>query len=204
MPTAIIASQIQIGGTQMNASNTLSGNAQESYRPTNDVPAPESGTLTTRTDADTGVVTITGTTITTSDKVMGFWEESGVRKTRTNMTVTDVTGDAVTIDLGDGDDLPAQDSAIDLAVQIDMAAAFDGDDLVAIAATSTRDAAIAFYDSGDVLLLKCELYAGSAWFWQADSSTAVPITGNAVARMCIGNRDTAGPAIVDVGLLQNV
>ena len=95
------------------------------------------------------------------------------------MDVTDVTSNAVTVDGGDGDDFPSQDSAIDLAIQTDMLAAFDGDDLEAIAATANRDATIVFYDSGDAVLLKVDLFAGSAWYWMNDTGTTTPITGNA-------------------------
>jgi len=204
MPKAIIASQIQIGGTQMSASNTLTGNAQESYSPTTDPVAAQEGTLDTRTDADTGVVGCsTGHGIETGDKVVVSWTESGVRKSRTDMDAT-VSGDNVTIDGGDGDDLPAEDSTVNVAVQTDMAASFDGDDLVAIGATASRDTTLVFYDSGDAVLLKTELYAGSAWIWQSGAGTSTPITGNAVARIAIGNRDTAGAVAFNLGLLQNV
>ncbi len=205
MPTAIIASQIQIGGTQMNASNTLTGNAQESYRPTDNPVAAEAGTLSTRTDADSGVVGLTDTpTMTAADKVMAIWEEAGVRKSRTNMAVTDVTVNDVTINGGDGDDLPIATTIVSLAIQTDMAASFDGDNLVAIAATATRDATLVFYDAAGTVLLKVELYAGSAWFWQADSNSACPITGNPVAKLSIGNRDTTGAVVLDLGLLHDV
>lgn len=199
---SIIAQQIQIGGTQMSASNTLTGNAQESY--TDDLVKAQSGTLGTRTDNDTGVVTCgAGHGIETGDKVMVFWTDTGVRKSRTDMDAT-VDGTAVTIDGGDGDNLPDQDSTVLVSVQTDLAAAFDGDNMEAIAATCSRDATVVFYDSGDAVLLKQELYAGNAWVWQDGQGTTTPITGNAVAKISAAIRDTAGDGALKVGLLQNV
>jgi len=202
MPAAIIAQQMQIGGFSMSAANTLTGNAQEGVEDT--AVAAEEGDLTTRTDADTGVVTLDATpTMTTADKVNVFWIDAGVRKSRTNMEVTNVSDNAVTIDGGDGDDLPTQDDAIDLAIQTDLRMAFDGDDLVAIAAIATRAATIAFY-SGVTRLTVVDIYAGSAWLWQSGQGSTTPITGAAVDNVTVACRDTAGEATVKIGILQDV
>ena len=83
------------------------------------------GTLGTRTDDDTGVVTLsTGHGIATSDVVDVYWS-GGVRY---GMTATVSTND-VTVDGGSGDVLPAQDTATMTVVeQIDWEINFDGDD----------------------------------------------------------------------------
>ena len=199
---AIIAQQAQIGGISVSASNTLSGNTQESYEAT--PVAGQDGTLTTRTDDDTGVVTCeTGHGIETGDKVMIFWLDAGVRKSRTNMDAS-VATNAATVDGGDGDNLPTQDDDVVVAVQTDLGGAFDGDDLLAIVATSARDATLVFYDSGDVVLVKVEIYAGSAWIWQSSQGTTTPITGNAVSYISIGCRDVDGETAFKLGLLADV
>jgi len=75
-------------------------------------PSGTAGTLSTRTDDDTGVVTLSsGHGLQVNDKVTVAWPASpgGIRSL---MTVTDVTGDDVTIDLGTGDVLPAQAAAV--------------------------------------------------------------------------------------------
>lgn len=73
----------------------------------------DTGELTTRTDNDTGVITIpnVGTTahgITTANTVDLVW----VGGTRQNMTVTGVAGTAVSVDGGTGTNLPAASTTI--------------------------------------------------------------------------------------------
>lgn len=67
------------------------------------------GTLTTRTDANTGVVTVAaGHGITASDFVAVGWTDSEGRLTcRMYCDVTAVTATTISIDLGAGTDLPA-------------------------------------------------------------------------------------------------
>ena len=201
--SSIIAQQLQIGGTQMSASNTLTGNAQESYAAT--LAAAVAAVLTARDGDTSGTITFPDQDhgFTTGDVVTLSWLESGVRKSRTDVA-TVVSEDEMAISGGDGDDLPTQDDPITVAIQSDLGGMFDGDDLVAIAATASRDATVVFYDDADAVLLKQELYAGNAWSWQSGQGTTTPITGNAVARIAIGNRSTSGTATFRLGLLQNV
>lgn len=60
--------------------------------------------LTTRTDNDTGVITIVGGNrgLTTSETLNVYWSGGS----RTGMTITNVTGATVTVDGGSGDNLP--------------------------------------------------------------------------------------------------
>ena len=85
------------------------------------------GSLTTRTDDDTGVVTAaTGHGIENGDVVDVYW----IGGMRYGMDVTDVTGSAITVDGGTGTVLPAQAFAITAIVeQIDWEMDFDGDDV---------------------------------------------------------------------------
>ena len=85
------------------------------------------GTLTTKTDADTGIVTLpTGHGITDSGTVSVSWSGGG----RGDMTVTAYDTTTVSVDGGSGDDLPAQDTAV--SVHLDLTsfspkASFTGD-----------------------------------------------------------------------------
>jgi len=96
------------------------------------------GTLGTRTDEDTGIVTLsTGHGIATSDIVDVYWA-GGVRY---GMTAS-VSGVAVTVDGGAGDNLPAQDATITAVVeQTAWEVNFDGDDaqVVAVMYRNGRD-----------------------------------------------------------------
>ena len=85
------------------------------------------GTLTTRADDDTGIVTLpTGHGITDSGTVSLSWSGGG----RGDMTVTAYDATTVSVDVGDGDNLPAQDTAV--SVHLDLTslsakASFTGD-----------------------------------------------------------------------------
>lgn len=201
MASAVITVQAQIGGISINANNTLTGNSQESCEAT--LAAAHTGSLGTRTDANTGIVTMSAGHGITDGKVVVSWTSGGVRKSRVNMDAT-VVDNAVTIDGGDGDDLPAQGEDVEVAMQTDLAAAFDGDDLLAIAANSSRDATAKLYDSGGAVLATVEMFAGSAWYWMSGMGTSSPITGNAVAKVSVGSRSTVGTSTFKMGLLQNI
>lgn len=71
------------------------------------------GTLTTRTDNDTGVITVTDDehTIKVGHKVTVSWS-SGIRR---KMNVTAVTGTAITVDAGSGNNLPSSSTSINIA-----------------------------------------------------------------------------------------
>lgn len=68
------------------------------------------GTLTTRTDDDTGEITVVGGNrgLTTSETVDVYWSGGS----RTGMSITNVAGAVVTIDGGSGDVLPSTSTAM--------------------------------------------------------------------------------------------
>jgi hypothetical protein len=79
------------------------------------LPAAKSGTLSTRTDDNTGVLTVaSGHGITDADTVDVYWA-GGVRY---GMDVTATTSTTISVNLGDGDNLPSQSTAITVATQV--------------------------------------------------------------------------------------
>ena len=87
--------------------------------------AAKTGSLSTRTDDNTGVATLsTGHGILTNDVVDVYWD-GGVRF---GMLAT-VSGNAVSLDGGAGDNLPAQDTAVTVVKQTPIEVNFDGDTL---------------------------------------------------------------------------
>lgn len=93
-----------VNNLQQNATVTAQ-NAATSQR---SVAAATSGTLTTRTDADTGVITLSGGHGLTSGTGDVFWNDitTGIKGSRRGMTWT-VSVNALTVDGGSGDDLPS-------------------------------------------------------------------------------------------------
>src|SRR5437870_3562372 len=89
---------MNIGGKVFPRAVTLSADALLVIE--DSIPKALPGSLTTRTDNDTGSVTVIGTnTIITGDKVDVYWS-GGQRR---GMTVGTVAGQVVPIDLGAGD-----------------------------------------------------------------------------------------------------
>lgn len=83
------------------------------------------GQLTTRTDADTGVITVEsdsdgGHSITTSSKLDVYFQGGQ----RIGMDVTGVTNKAITVDAGTGDDLPSLNDWVWMKVQGEGATLF--------------------------------------------------------------------------------
>lgn len=89
------------------------------------VTAQSAGTLTTRTDNDTGVVTLaTGHGITTGMKCDVYW--TGGKRYGMDATVAT---NAITLDGGAGDNLPTEATEnIAVVKQLDVEVNFDGDD----------------------------------------------------------------------------
>jgi hypothetical protein len=108
--------------------------------------AAQTGTLSTRTDNDTGVATLTtGHGIVTSgDKVDVYWS-GGVRY---GMTATVATND-VTIDGGGGDNLPAQSTAVTVVTQVEINPLnLDGDNAQVVGVIYRNTGAGAGMDTG--------------------------------------------------------
>jgi len=82
----------------------------------NDRPHSVAGTLTTRTDDDTGTLTLsTGHGVMTGNTVDVFWNDGA--NSRTGMTAGTVSGNSVPIDGGSGDVLPAATTAVNVVNQ---------------------------------------------------------------------------------------
>jgi hypothetical protein len=161
------------------------------------VAAGKDGTLTTRTDNDTGVVTLgAGHGLVNGDKVDVFW--TGGR--RYGMTAT-VSGNAVTVDLGGGDNLPAASTAVIVCKRQVVNAGFDPDDVTVLLITATRRVSIVFVDAGGATLLALDLGAGECCLWWTNSGIARPMVGNPVAAIWVGNGDSATAADVTIAVV---
>lgn len=126
------------------SSKTISTTGASLERTTLTIPAAKTGTLTTRTDSDTGVATMTaGHGFSTSDKLDVFWA-GGSRRA---MTAT-VAVNAVTIDGGSGDALPVTTTALTVMKPVSTAVDLNGDNVVAITVYGARGGYVAYKDSG--------------------------------------------------------
>lgn len=139
---------LQGGGISVQQTITRSGDLTVAAQVT--LPAGKAGTLTTRTDDNTGVVTVaSGHGITASDTVDVYWATG--RRYGVDVTATDST--TISIDLGAGDNLPTQSTAVTIVKQVAANVMIDGDNAkivvvnFSVPGTSTAKTRITFFDA---------------------------------------------------------
>ena len=196
---AQIRSTIEIAGISLTSVTTRTAVAAiPAQTPT--LAAGLGGTLTTRTDDDTGILTMASAEhgITDADTIDLFWD-GGVRY---GLTVTLVDGAAVSIDVGAGDVLPLIDPppAIVAGVRAEYDCDFDGDLVKMIVAQCPRRAHIEFLTNADVSILGQELPAAEAFAWASDSGHANLLTGDPVGKIQVSCGETTGGVLTLLGI----
>lgn len=147
------------------------------------MPAGKAGTLTTRSDDNTGVATLsTGHGIASLDVCDVYWT-GGVRY---GMTAT-VSTNAVTLDGGAGTVLPAQDTAVVVCKQVTIDIDFVGDNVTAIVAAMAVRGHLHFVAGDDSSIFAVELLAGEAWDWTTDNGVDNPFASATVASLVASN-----------------
>jgi len=155
------------------------------------------GTLSTRTDDNTGIVTVaSGHGITDADKVSVFWN-GGYRY---NVTVTATTSTTISIDLGAGANLPIATTVVVVGKEVEHALAIDGDQLVVLAIGCENRASIHFRDGSDASLLPYDLQASEGRLWVAGMGFTNPLASDTVANIVIANGGVTAKPLV-IGLL---
>lgn len=185
----------EIAGAPMNASLTRSADGGIRQGPIT-LPAAESGTLSTRTNDTSGELTIADTTLETGDIIDLYWD-GGMRY---DVVVGVVAGNVVPISGGSGDVLPAQDTAITADEQVTLDVDFDGANLVAIGAKSSKHGHIGFQESGSTEV-EVELTANEPWTWLNAQNITNPLVATVVDAVKISNADANNSATFDLGVL---
>ena len=197
MPTGTISKYASIAGLSIQSSVVRNAPGQCAEEVT--LAAAKAGTLSGRTDNDTGVVTLsTGHGILTGDKVTVFWA-GGVRA---GMSAT-VSGNDVTVDAGAGDNLPNVATAVTLSKQTQVDIHFHGDNLAMVVAKSDKRGHVDFQTAADASVKATELPAGEDWAWASGQGIANPFAGQVVDKAMIANGDSAASAAVQIGVLHN-
>lgn len=188
--TARITTSVTIGGTSINS--TVSVSDESAQRLSLTLPAGKAGTLSTRTDADTGVLTVaSGHGITTSDKVAVFWEGGA----QYNCDVSATTGTTISIDAGDGDDLPTASTAIVVAVHANDVLALVGDKIKVLAIDCRQRALVEFLSSVPASLLVYDIPANEGRFWYTGNDFTNPLAGDTVATVRTANGSTTAATL---------
>lgn len=155
------------------------------------VPAAKTGALTTRTDANTGTLTMdTGHGITTGAKLSIFWNGGS----RSNVTVGTVATNSVPFDLGSGDDLPDDETPITAMVPVERTFAVAGDDIVALGSHSPVSGWVEYLDGSDAVLLGEQILpnlgGGKVWMEGVTHTGTNPLAGDTVAKVRFSHGDS--------------
>ncbi len=200
MPTATLTQVASVAGLSIQSALARTASSQISHESTPPLPAAKAGSLSTRTDDNTGVVTLAaGHGLEMGDVVDVYW--AGAGNYRYGMDVTAVNGNDVTVDGGAGANLPAQDTAVTVGEQVTIDTDFDGDLVKLIVANCSLRAHIAFRDATPTVLKEVELQANEAWSWVAGQGIANPLAGSPVNDIKASNGDASGTATLRIGVL---
>jgi hypothetical protein len=195
VPTGTVTISSSIGGVTTASTVTRTDDGVVAEQVT--LPAAPAGTLSTRTDNDTGVVTLSGGHGVTTGTVNVFWSTGA----RYGMTGTVATND-VTVDAGAGDNLPAQATAVYCVNQTEIDCDFDGDDASLIYVHASKRAHAHFQTAASASLLALPLAENESFTWASGQGVTVPITGNPCDKI-LASAGGADAAVLTVGIIKN-
>lgn len=194
--TATHTRNVVVNSTTYTFTETLSDSGL--IRLTPSVPAAKSGTLTTRTDANTGTFTMSsGHGFSTSDVIDLYW--SGGK--RHGMTAT-VTGDSVVLDGGTGTDLPATSTAITASKPTEVAFAVDGDTLTLLLGSADVEGYIGLFDDTGtpVLVDTMDVASGESDIWTASQGETNPVAGHILTLAKFSHGQTSAKTMTLIGI----
>jgi len=212
MPTAQYGVSLQSAGVAIQKTVNRTGDHSNSYEIA--LPAGKAGTLSTRTDNDTGVVTAVSHGLIVGDKVDVYWTVAPAGM-RYGMTVSAVSGNDVTVgtgagEVGAGDNLPAQASAVVITKQVSINTAIDGDalEIIGICAeypdpASTAKAHIDMQDSGGATIEEIDLVANVPQVWDVDGGASNVFTGNPITVSKASNGSSSEAATLKIVSLED-
>jgi hypothetical protein len=206
MPTAQITKSTNIGGISFSSIVSRTADSANGYEIT--LPVGKAGTLTTRTDADTGEATLgSGHGITDGMVVDVYWADGA----RYGMTVGTVASLVVPIDGGSGDDLPSTSTALVVTGQLTANVNIDGDEAELVAVklevatdpTSTQRGYVSFRDVGDAEIEALPLTASDVQLFDIGGGGTNVFTGNPITYVLATNSSSTVEATLKIGVLQD-
>lgn len=200
-----VRESISLGGRSANSQTTISGEGLVAKEVT--VAAAKVGQLTTRTDDETGTLTMSsGHGITTGQVIDLYWTGGS----RRGILVGTVATNSVPIgadNAGEGDVLPANLTAITACVRTEEALAVVGNNVVAIEYYSTKRGTITLADASDVELAATidglGLNQERSQLWYESRNATNPLAGDTMAKVFFSNGDSTAEATMRVQCLFN-
>jgi hypothetical protein len=181
VPIATYGITLSTGGVNIQKTGSRIGDGLITREIT--LPAGKAGTLTTRTDDDTGVVTSNGHGILDTDTVAVFW--NGGR--RYGVDVTAVDANTVSINAGAGNILPIATTAVVIVKQVAINVSIDGDaiQLVGISfeflsTAITDDGHVTFKDAAADVIAEIDLEPNTPQIYDIAGGQANPFTGDPI------------------------
>jgi hypothetical protein len=166
------------------------------------LPAGKAGTLSLRTDNDSGEATLGGGHgIETGDEIDIFWAGGS----RYGVTVGTVDGNTVPFGAGGGegagDNLPAQATAIVVTKRkvITDGMTFAGNNLKMLVIHCPKRIRFTFESGAGAALLSLDLPANEPWSWLSDQGVTNPLAGVTPASLHLANGESDAAATVKVG-----
>lgn len=153
------------------------------------------GQLTTRTDANTGTLTMAASHgITTGARLDLYWD-GGKRR---GITVGTVSVNSVPFDLGSGDDLPANSTAITAMVPTEEAFVVTGSNVSALALYSDQAGQFVFCESDETEVAAFSAGGASggeqSYVWTADRDSDNPLAGGDVTKVYFSHGTSSAAA----------
>lgn len=195
MPESLSAS-VQAGAFGRNYNNDISIVSEAGTPWSPNVPKAWAGQLTTRTDANTGVVTMTDPAhaIPNGSKVMVYWEDDVVSHLpgrRRFMSVTAVAGALVSLDLGAGDNFPTVLTNVIVCKMEQVNVVAIGADVVGLtAAAGGAECSFVFHDGAAAELLYIPLVAQDCYVYTSEMGIANPLAGVTTATVWCAHNNT--------------
>lgn len=175
------------------------------------VPAADAGSLTTRTDDETGTLTMddAGHGITTGSTIDLYWSGGS----RHGITVGTVSGTSVPIgadDSGTGDVLPSAATAITADVQLAFNVSVDGDELALLGVeltysntSETSSGYLSLLDSGSSEIAALALTANQPRSYDITGGDTNPFTGNVITNAVVTQGSSSNAATLRMCFIQD-
>ena len=196
--TSTITISGSVGGVPM--SSQISRTADGSIGQDPSLAAAKAGTLSVRTDADSGTLALGGGHgVTTGAKFDVYWDGGS----RYNMTASTVSGNNVPFNnTGTGDDMPALNTVVTVMVHQVVDVDLDGDLLEMLGASCKKAATILLFND-TTIHLAIQLDANEPYEWHSGGMAANPIAGDVITHATMTHADSAAAQKVSLGILYN-
>lgn len=154
----------------------------------NPLAAAKTGTLTTRTNATQGVITLTAGHGLSTGTFDIFWSGGSRRGVSCTIATNACT---ITGGTSGSSDLPAAQTAVTVAPIEEDAIVAVGDNVDAIAIWGQNDTNYAFYNSTPALIAEGRIEAGKSYIWHKDIGSDNPLDGETVATVKLSQGGTS-------------